>query len=122
MAEAPTGGGAKRDPQAAIAKQAAITQSGAAGDAAVIARVEGAIAHSPMGWLQSQLGEVDSRAASEKGQVQGKIDEHKDLVSSNQKDAPKDAGPAPAPGHPAHPAVPHPATAPAGPVAHPAAA
>ncbi len=124
MADAPApGAGAKLDPQAAIAKQAAFTQAGGAGDAATIARVEAAIAGSPMGWLQGMMGEVDTRASSERSQVQGKIDESKDLVAQNQKGAPKDAGPAPAPGHPTHPAVPHPATAAAkapAPAAHPA--
>ena len=111
MADAPAGGGAKLDPQAAIATHAQVTKAAAPGIDATVARVEAAIAHSPMGWLQGLMGEVDGRAASERGQVQGKLDESKDLVAKNQKDAPKDAGPAPAPGHPAHPAVPHAAVA-----------
>ena len=113
MAEAPAGGaggaaGAKQDPQALIAKHAAVTQAGAQGDAAIVARVENAIKNSPMGWLQGLLGETSSRASSEQSQVSGKLAEHKDLVS-NQKDVPKDAGPPPAPGPAAHPAIPHPA-------------
>ena len=90
-------GGGKQDPQALIAKHAATTQAGAAGDAAVVARVEASIKNSPMGWLQGVLGDVGSRAASEQGEVHGKLAEHQNLVASNQKDAPKDAGPAPAP-------------------------
>src|SRR4051812_43716456 len=115
MSEAPAGGASKKlDPQAAIAKQAAITQGGAGGDAAIVARIENAIKHSPMGWLQSQLGEVDSRAASEKGEVGGKLQEHKDLVKTNEtsKEAKDEkAGPPPAMGQATHPAVPHPASA-----------
>ena len=128
MAEAPAGGaggaaGAKQDPQALIAKHAAVTQAGAAGDAAIVARVENSIKNSPMGWLQGVLGETSSRASSEQGQVQGKLAEHKDLVA-NQKDVPKDAGPPPAPGPAAHPAVPHPTAAAHGPAPapHPAGA
>ena len=29
-----------------------------------------------MGWLQAQFGEVDSRASSEQGQIEGKVAEH----------------------------------------------
>src|SRR5450432_2335170 len=126
MADAPAGGGAggaKQDPQALIAKHAAITQSGAAGDAAIVSRVEASIKNSPMGWLQGVLGETGSRAASEQGEVHGKLAEHQDLVAKSSKDAPKDAGPPPAPGPAAHPAVPHPAAANAKPgVVAPAAA
>ncbi|MFT3699673.1 MAG: DUF4157 domain-containing protein [Kofleriaceae bacterium] len=125
MAEAPAGGGgAKQDPQALIAKHAAVTQAGAAGDAAIVARVENSIKNSPMGWLQGMLGEVGSRAASEQGEVKGKLAEHEQLVSTNQKDAPKDAGPPPPPGPAAHPAVPQPqaAAAKGGPVAQQSAA
>ena len=113
MSDAPAGGaGAKKlDPQAAIAKHAAVTQAGGAGDAAIIARVEGSIKHSPMGWLQGVLGETSSRATAESGEVHGKIAEHQSLVASSQQGAPKDAGPPPARGVAAHPAVPHPATA-----------
>src|SRR3954471_1716864 len=123
MAQAPAGGaggaaGAKQDPQALIAKHAAVTQAGAAGDAAIVARVENSIKNSPMGWLQGVLGETSSRASSEQGQVQGKLAEHKDLVA-NQKDVPKDAGPPPAPGPAAHPAVPHPTAAAHGPAPAP---
>ncbi|HUJ61529.1 MAG TPA: DUF4157 domain-containing protein, partial [Kofleriaceae bacterium] len=108
----PAGGGpAKLDPQAAIAKHAAITQAGAGADAAIIARVENAIQHSPMGWLQSVLGEADSRASSERSQVQAKVDESKSLVAQNKDQAPKDAGHPPAPGPAAHPAVPNPTPA-----------
>src|SRR3569832_2012991 len=113
MAAATAGGAggaavAQQDPQALIAKHAAVTQAGAQGDAAIVARVENAIKNSPMGWLQGLLGETSSRASSEQSQVSGKLAEHKDLVS-NQKDVPKDAGPPPAPGPAAHPAIPHPA-------------
>ena len=111
MAEAPAGGGAKQDPQALIAKHAAVTQSGAAGDAAIVSRVEASIKNSPMGWLQGVLGETSSRATAEQGEVHGKIAEHQDLVAKSSKDAPKDAGPPPAPGPAAHPAVPNPAAA-----------
>ena len=126
MAEAPAGGaggaaGAKQDPQALIAKHAAVTQAGAQGDQAIVARVENAIKNSPMGWLQGVLGETGSRAASEQSQVSGKLQEHKDLVA-NQKDVPKDAGPPPAPGPAAHPAVPQPAAPAKAAVAAPAPA
>jgi hypothetical protein len=94
-----------------IAKHAAVTQAGG-DDAATVQRVEDAIKNSPMGWLQSMMGEVDSRAASEKGQVQGKIAEQQSLVSQNQDKAPKEAGPAPAPGPATHPAVTSPTAAP----------
>ena len=115
MSDAPAGGSKRLDPQAAIAKYAATTQAGGAGDVAIIARVENSIKHSPMGWLQGVLGETGSRASSETSEVHGKIAEHQQLVSANQKDAPKDAGPPPAPGPAAHPAVPHPQTAAPGP-------
>ncbi len=106
MAEAPAGGAGAgaANAQAAIAKHAAVTQAGG-DDAATVARVEDAIKNSPMGWLQSMLGEVDSRAADERSQVQGKVEEQKNLVAQNQDKAPKDAGPAPAPGPATHPAV-----------------
>jgi hypothetical protein len=104
-----------------IAKHAAVTQAGAQGDAAIVARVESSIKNSPMGWLQGILGETSSRASSEQSQVSGKIAEHKDLVA-NQKDVPKDAGPPPAPGPAAHPAVPHPAAPAKAAVAAPAPA
>ncbi|MEO8846221.1 MAG: hypothetical protein ABI591_22260, partial [Kofleriaceae bacterium] len=112
MAEAPGGGGgARQDPQALIAKHAAVTQSGSANDAAIVTRVEASIKSSPMGWLQGMLGETSGRAAAEEGEVHGKLAEHQDLVANSSKDAPKDAGPPPAPGPAAHPAVPHPAAA-----------
>src|SRR5450755_2698302 len=113
MAEAPAGGagGAKQDPQALIAKHAAVTQSGSAGDAAIVSRVEASIKNSPMGWLQGVLGETGGRATAEQGEVHGKLAEHQDLVAKSSKDAPKDAGPPPAPGPAAHPAVPQPAAA-----------
>ena len=110
MANVP-GAGAKLDPQAAIAKHSAITQSGSAGDQAIVTRIETAIQNSPMGWLQAQFGEVDSRANSEKSQVQGKVSEQKQLVASNQKDAPADAGAAPTLGPPTAASVAHPASA-----------
>lgn len=111
MAESPGGGGKHLDPQSAIARHAAITQADTAGDVAIIARVEGAIQHSPMGWLQKVLGEADSKAASERSQVQGKLDEQKQAIADNKKDAPKDAGHPPASGNAVHPAVPQPAAA-----------
>src|ERR1700733_8912699 len=124
MADAPAGGGAaKLDPQAAIATHATVTQAGVGGDQAIIQRIETAIQHSPMGWLQSMMGEVDAKSTSERGEVQGKVDEQKQLVASNQKDAAQKAGAAPTPGQPVHPAVPHPTAAgPAAAVAAPAAA
>ena len=113
MAEAPAGGAGPgaNNAQALIAKHAATTQAGSEADAATVARVEDAIKNSPMGWLQSMLGEVDSRATAERGQVQGKIAESNDLVSKNQAQAPADAGPPPAHGPAAHPAVTQPAVA-----------
>ena len=85
MAEAPAGGAGPgaNNAQALIDKHAAVTQAGG-DDAGTIQRVEDAIKNSPMGWLQSMLGEVDSRASSERGQVQGKIQEQQSLVSQNQ--------------------------------------
>src|SRR6185503_8187727 len=113
MAEAPAGGAGPgaNNAQALIAKHAATTQAGSEADAATVARVEDAIKNSPMGWLQSMLGEVDSRATAERGQVQGKIAESNDLVSKNQAQAPADAGPPPAHGPAAHPAVSQPTVA-----------
>ncbi|HEX4454429.1 MAG TPA: DUF4157 domain-containing protein [Kofleriaceae bacterium] len=119
MAEAPAGGagagaGAAHgaaNAQAAIAKHAAVTQADGGGDAATISRVEDAIKNSPMGWLQSMLGEVDSRAADEKSQVQGKVEEQKNLVAQNQSKAPKEEGAAPTPGPVAHPQVAQPTIA-----------
>jgi hypothetical protein len=105
MANAPAGPGVK-DPQAAIARHSATTMSGAEADTALITRIEGQIANSPMGWLQSMMGDVSSKAASEQGEVAGKVDEQKQLVDDNQKDAPPDAGPPPQPGAAAKPAVP----------------
>jgi hypothetical protein len=101
----------KLDPNAAVDKYASITQAGSAADEATIKRVETSIKNSPMGWLQSKFAEVDSRAASEKSQVDGKVAEHKDAVSKNQKDAPPDAGVAPALGSPTRPAVSTPSSA-----------
>ncbi len=119
MAEAPAGGAGAggaghgaANAQAAIAKHAAVTQADGGGDAATISRVEDAIKNSPMGWLQSMLGEVDSRAADEKSQVQGKVDEQKNLVAQNQSKAPKEEGAPPAPGPVAHPQVAQPTIAP----------
>jgi hypothetical protein len=120
MAESPGAAGGKHvDPQSLIAKHAALTQGDVAGDAAIIKRVEGAIQHSPMGWLQSVLGETDSKAASERSQVQGKLDEEKKAIADNKADAPKNAGHPPAPGPAVHPSVPQPAAAGAAPVAAP---
>jgi hypothetical protein len=114
MAEAPAGGPSSFDPQAAIAKHAAVTQSGNATDATTIARVESAIQHSPMGWLQSVLGQTESRASSEQAGVQADVAKNQQLVDENKDKAPKNAGPPPAPGKPAHPAVPQPSASSAG--------
>ena len=65
MAE-PAPAGAAANPQASIDKFAAKTQEGAAADEAIVHRVEGQIANSPMGWLQGLLGEAGSKADSEK--------------------------------------------------------
>lgn len=109
MAEAPPGAGPSTlDPQAAIAKHAAVTQSGAAADQATIARVEGAIRNSPMGWLQSVLGQTESRASSEQAGVQADVAKNQQLVADNADKAPKNAGPPPTPGQPARPNVPQP--------------
>ena len=97
------------DAQALIAKHAAQTQSQA--DNAIVTRVEASIKHSPLGWLQGQLGEVNARHSSEGGEINGKVAESHDIVAQNQAKAPADAGPAPKPGVAAHPAVPHPAAA-----------
>jgi hypothetical protein len=113
MSNAPAGGG-KVDPQAAISKYSAITNAdpGQSQDAQVIHRVEAQLQGGGLlGWLRGMMGEVDARAASEKGQVDGKVAEQKQLVAQNSKDAPKDAGNPPAPGPAAHPAVPHPSSA-----------
>jgi hypothetical protein len=104
----PAQAGAAGDPQANIAKYSAITQAGADADAAIVQRVEAQIANSPMGWLQGVLGEAGSKADSEKGEAQDKVDEMKDEVDKNQKDAPADAGPPPKPGTAAKPNVPAP--------------
>ncbi|MEJ7600486.1 MAG: hypothetical protein WKG01_21435 [Kofleriaceae bacterium] len=105
MANAPAGPGPK-DPQAAIAKHSASTMQGAAADAQLIENIEGQISNSPMGWLQSMMGDVSSKASEEQSEVGSKVDEQKQLVDDNQKDAPPDAGPAPQPGQAAKPAVP----------------
>lgn len=118
MAE-PAPAGAAANPQAAIDKYAAKTQEGAAADEAIVHRVEGQIANSPMGWLQGLLGEAGSKADSEKEQAQDKVDEMKDEVAKNEKDAPPDAGTPPKPGTATKPAVPA-ATAPKGGDAAPA--
>jgi len=106
MASASPAGPGALNPQAAIAVHSAQTMQGAEADAALVARIEGQIANSPMGWLQGMMGDVSSKAASEQGEVAGKVDEQKQLVADNQKDAPKDAGPPPQPGAAAKPAVP----------------
>ena len=105
MANVPAGPGTK-DPQAAIAVHSATTMQGAEADKALIERIEGQISNSPMGWLQSMMGDVSSKAASEQGEVGSKVQEQQQLVADNQKDAPADAGPAPQPGAAAKPAVP----------------
>jgi hypothetical protein len=126
MAAAPPGpaGGGKVDPQAAIAKHAAETQAGGTADAAIIARVEHQLQTGGLlGWLRGMSSEADSRHASESSQVHGKVEEHKQLVAQNAQTAPKDAGAAPAPGHPVHPAVANPGPPAAqGPTKAPAAA
>nr|HPH67728.1 hypothetical protein [Kofleriaceae bacterium] len=93
------------DPQALIGKYAAKTQQNAAADTAIVTRVETAIAHSPMGWLQSVLGETSAKAASDQGEVQGKLSEHKKIIDDNKAAAPPDAGTAPALAPAAKPAV-----------------
>ncbi len=93
------------DPQALIGKYAAKTQQGAAADTAIVTRVETAIAHSPMGWLQSVLGEAGAKAAHDQGEVKGKLSEHKQLINDNKDQAPPDAGAAPALAAAAKPAV-----------------
>ncbi|MBK9035012.1 MAG: hypothetical protein IPL61_27740 [Myxococcales bacterium] len=99
------------DAQALIAKHAAKTQTGAEADAAIVAKVEGQIANSPMGWLQGVLGEAGSKADSEKGAAQEHVDEMKEEVSKNEKDAPADAGAPPKPGTATKPSVQTPASA-----------
>jgi len=105
---APAPGG---DAQAAIAKYAAKTQTGAEADEAIVHRVEAQIANSPMGWLQGLLGEAGAKASSEKGAAQEHVDEMKDEVAKNQKDAPPDAGAPPKPGAPTQASVKTPAAA-----------
>lgn len=97
--------GPAADPQALIAKHAATTQQGADADAALIAKVEGQLANSPMGWLQGLLGETSSKADAEKGAAEEKVEEMKDEVDKNKKDAPPDAGPPPQPSTAAKPSV-----------------
>ena len=102
---------ASADPQAAIQKYASITQKSAEADKATITRIEAQIRNSPMGWLAGVQGEVNARASSEKGQVDGKLAEHASLAEEHADEAPPDAGPAPRPGPPARPAVPAPSSA-----------
>lgn len=106
---APTTGGG--DAQALIAKHAAKTQTGAEADAAIVTRVEGQLANSPMSWLQGVLGEAGSKADSERGEAEGKVDEMKDEVSKNEKDAPPDAGTPPKPAAAVKPSVKTPSSA-----------
>ncbi|MBV8760729.1 MAG: hypothetical protein JO257_25780, partial [Deltaproteobacteria bacterium] len=109
MSNAP---GGKVDPQAAINKYAAATQAGGNQDEAVIHRVEAQLQGGGLlGWLRGMMGEVDGKAASEKGAAEAKVAETHDAVAKNAKDAPKDAGAPPPPGNATHPAVPHPASA-----------
>lgn len=105
MAGIPGAKSASADPQALIGKYAAKTQQNAAADTAIVTRVESAIAHSPMGWLQSVLGETSAKAASDQGEVQGKLAEHKKIIDDNKAAAPPDAGTAPALAPAAKPAV-----------------
>ena len=93
------------DPQAAIAKHAAVTQGGSEADQAIVHKIEAQIANSPMGRLQAMLGDAGAKASSEKGAVDGKVAEQQAEVAKNQKDAPPDAGAAPRPGPATQPAV-----------------
>jgi|GEM_PF-1792902 len=111
MADPATPTAGATDPASAIAKYSATTQAGADQDAAIITRVEGQLANSPMGWLQGLLGETSSKADSEKGEAQDKVDEMDEEVSKNAKDAPPDAGAPPTKGTAARPAVKTPASA-----------
>ncbi|MDX2091664.1 MAG: hypothetical protein SFX73_27635 [Kofleriaceae bacterium] len=95
----------KLDPNVAVEKYAAITQAGAAADDATIKRIETSIKNSPMGWLQSKFAEVNSRAASEKSQVDGKLAEHQETVASNKKNAPANERVVPTLGRPTRPSV-----------------
>ncbi|HTJ42538.1 MAG TPA: hypothetical protein VL463_10615 [Kofleriaceae bacterium] len=111
---AAAGGGAPgpaANPQQLIAQHAA--QSGAANpaDTAIITRVETAIAHSPMGWLQSLLGESSSKADADRSAAEEKAGDMRTEVANHQSDAPADAGPPPQPGSPVHPNVQQPAAA-----------
>jgi hypothetical protein len=102
---------AKQDPQALIDKHKAASGAGSDKDQAVIDRVEAQLANSPMGWLNSMLGDVSSKAASEEGAAKEKADEYDDEVEKNKKDAPPDAGAPPPKGSAAKPSVNTPATA-----------
>ena len=102
---------AAADPQALISKHAAASGAGNPKDAAIIAKVEGQLANSPMGWLNSMLSETSSKASSEEGAAKDKADEYDDEVEKNKKDAPKDAGAPPPKGSAAKPAVNTPASA-----------
>jgi hypothetical protein len=104
-------GPAAADPQAAIQQHAA--QSGATNpaDQAIITRVENAIQHSPMGWLQGLLGESDSKASSERSQADDKVQEMREEVADNQDEAPADAGPPPQPAQAVTPHVSQPQAA-----------
>ena len=105
MAAVPGAKSTAADPQALIGKYAAKTQQGAAADTAIVTRVETAIAHSPMGWLQSVLGEAGAKASHDQGEVKGKLSEHKQLIDDNKDQAPPDAGAAPALAPAAKPSV-----------------
>ena len=82
-------------PKLAIDKYAAITQGSNAGDAATVTRIETQIGNLADRLAAEQARQEAARwkAASDSAEIHGKSDEAKDAVASNQKDAPKDAGP-----------------------------
>ncbi len=102
------------DPQALIKKHADASGAASPKDAAIIEKVEGALANSPMGWLNSMLGETSSKASTEEGAAKDKADEFDSEVEKNKKDAPKDAGAPPPKGQATKPSVQTPASAKAG--------
>lgn len=93
------------DPQTALANRAAQTGAANEADQQIIDRVENAIRHSPLAWLQGLLGEADSKASKDRSQAEDKVEEMREEVAANEADAPADAGPAPQPAQATTPQV-----------------
>ena len=82
-------------PEACIANHASASGAANPADQAIITRVETAISHSPMGWLQGLLGESSSKADADRAQAEEKCEEMEEEVRNNQANAPEGEGPAP---------------------------